>query len=318
MIISETLSCMKISIITPAFGQKEWLAQAIASVADQELPAGCEIEHLIQDGGTPGIEEFANEMGGELMLRYGGDLVSNLQTFELLHFRTASGYTLRVFKEPDAGMYDALNKGIAQMSGDLWAWLNCDEQYLPGTLADVAKWFGNHPDVDILCGDAVLTDDKGVAVSYRRIVKPELLHTRLVHLASASCSSFYRRSIVERGGLFDIQWRSIGDAEWMERMLRAGVRVRACGKLFTSFAFTGVNTSESPLAAQETARWQAMPDAPPSWLKRPVVLLYRIRKLLAGAYRKRTVTYALYERGKKGRVARTVKGLGWGWGGNPR
>ena len=181
---------MTISIITPSYGQLDWLKLCVASVADQnqqpkqgrwkleagnlgrdapaeqggrvaelrsvelqhfkhssltsnsQFPATAQssltIEHIIQDGGTPGIEEFARELGVELKTRYGGDFVSDLQAFELLHLRTVSGYTLRVFKEPDAGMYDAINKGIAKMSGDLWAWINSDEQYLPGTLAYVA------------------------------------------------------------------------------------------------------------------------------------------------------------------------------------
>jgi glycosyltransferase involved in cell wall biosynthesis len=380
MIISETLSCMKISIITPAFGQKEWLAQAIASVADQvgaqyesakvkgavtdakqrpgqqkvgssesnhlrtfepsNIPTNrLEIEHIIQDGGTPGIEEFAKEMGEELMLRYGGEEVDlsdsdptsrwesgkvekyegkKPSTCEILRFRTASGYTLRVFKEPDAGMYDGLNKGIARMSGDLWAWLNCDEQYLPGTLAYVTEWFLRHPETDILWGDALLTDEKGYALSYRRIITPSWLHTRLVHLASLSCASFYRRSIVEQLGGFDTAWRSIGDAEWMARLLKRRMRVKNCRKLLASYAFTGVNTSATLVAFAERRRWMEMPDAPPAWLRFPVVFVHRLKKLMAGAYRKRMVTYALYERGKKSRVARTVKGLGWGWGGNPR
>jgi glycosyltransferase involved in cell wall biosynthesis len=352
---------MTISIITPAFGQLDWLRMCIASVADQVAPAAQKIEtkplgsgaaderseprrggtvrrgadaikweleegtrspvqsplaieHIIQDGGTPGIEEFAKEMGEELMLRYGGELVSDLQTFELLHFRTASGYTLRVFKEPDAGMYDAINKGIAKISGDLWAWLNCDEQYLPGTLAYVTEWFSRHPETDILCGDALLTDEKGYALSYRRIIAPSWLHTRLVHLASLSCASFYRRSIVERGGVFDTQWRSIGDAEWMARMLKAGIRVKACGHLLSSFAFTGQNTSESPMACEERKRWRLATDTPPLWNTQPVVLSHRLRKIFADAYCKREVTYSLHVPDGSGRVMRRTMGLGWKWG----
>ena len=52
---------------------------------------------------------------------------------------------LRLFLEPDQGMYDALNKGLARAEGELWAWLNSDEQYLPGTLARVAGYFQAHP-----------------------------------------------------------------------------------------------------------------------------------------------------------------------------
>jgi glycosyltransferase involved in cell wall biosynthesis len=343
---------MTFSIITPSYGQLEWLRMCVASVADQNqplkqgiskledgslgadenaaqrihdgtqspisnLPATTQsplaIEHIIQDAGTPGIEEFAKGMGEELMSRYGGELVTDLQTFELLNFRTASGYTLRIFKEPDAGMYDALNKGIDKMSGDLWAWLNSDEQYLRGTLANVAEWFLRYPDADILCGDALLTDEEWNALSYRRIVVPSWHHARLVHLSSLSCASFYRRSIIEKGGVFDTGWRSIGDAEWMARMLKSGIQVKACGELLSAYAFTGQNTSASLLAAQEQERWELSHDAPPQWLTLPVVLIHRLRKMLAGAYRKRTVTYALYAKDSVSRHVRKAENLGWEW-----
>ena len=352
---------MKISIITPSYGQLDWLKLCVASVADQvgmrcesgkvgvaesrdedrgssaggerkevrgqgseagcqvsgfklqvSQPHGFAVEHIIQDGGTVGIEEFARELGEDLKSKYGGNFVSDLQTFELLHLRTASGYTLRVFKEPDAGMYDAINKGIAKMSGDLWAWINSDEQYLPRTLAYVAQWFEGHRDADILCGDALLTDDSGKALSYRRIVTPWWHHTRLIHLSSLSCASFYRRSIVERGGVFDTGWRSIGDAEWMARMMKAGVRIEACGKLFSTFAFTGQNTSESPLARKESHEWKKAADAPSAWMKLPVIGMHRCRKFLAGAYRRRDVSYAIHRQGE-GRKEFRAEGIGWDW-----
>jgi N-acetylglucosaminyldiphosphoundecaprenol N-acetyl-beta-D-mannosaminyltransferase len=335
---------MTISIITPSYGQLDLLSLCVASVADQVAPAAqmaeakvkgresrnaletqspisnlqspaqfpLAIEHIIQDGGTAGIEEFARELGEDLKSRYGGNLVSDLQPFELLHLRTSSGYTLRVFKEPDAGMYDAINKGIARIGGDFWAWLNSDEQYLSGTLDFVRNWFGKHPDADILCGDALLTDDSGKALSYRRIVRPLWHHTRLVHLSSLSCSSFYRRSIVDLVGGFDMSWRSIGDAEWMARMLKGGIRIEACGKLFSTFAFTGQNTSESPLAREEAAVWRKGSDAPPGWMMLPTIGLHRCRKFLAGAYRRRDVRYLIHRPGE-GRKEFRAEGIGWDW-----
>jgi N-acetylglucosaminyldiphosphoundecaprenol N-acetyl-beta-D-mannosaminyltransferase len=248
-----------------------------------------------------------------LQENYGGDFVSDLQTFELLHFRAASGYTLRIFKEPDAGMYDAINKGIGRMSGDFWAWLNCDEQYLPGTLSYVAQWFENHPQTDILCGDALLTDGEGRAISYRRIIAPAWHHTRLVHLASLSCASFYSRSVVARGGVFDTAWRSIGDAEWMARLIKAGLKINACGRLLSTFAFTGKNTSESPLASREGLLWRGAPDTPPEWMRKPVIFHHRFLKILAGAYRARSVEYAIHRQGHIGRVLETVHGVSWSW-----
>lgn len=345
---------MTISIITPSYGQLDWLRLCIASVADQvgtkeygwriedrggetvgvkegarekELKSGggdasgylnpqslihnpsqssFAIEQIIQDGGTPGIEDFAREVGAEFYRD--GKLVFGSRPSAL----DPRLYRLAIYSEADAGMYDAINKGIAKITGKVWAWINSDEQYLPGTLDYVRDWFGKHADADILCGDALLTDNGGNPLSYRRIVPPLWHHTRLVHLSSLSCSSFYRRSIVDRVGGFDTAWRSIGDAEWMARMMKAGVRIKACGKLFSTFAFTGQNTSESPLAKKEAAVWRKGPDAPLGCMRLPVIGLHRCRKFLAGAYRRRDVSYAIHLQGE-GRKEFRAEGIGWDW-----
>jgi len=177
----------------------------------------------------------------------------------------------------------------------------------------VHRYHGSGRDADILCGDALLTDEEWNALSYRRIVVPSWHHARLVHLSSLSCASFYRRSIIEKGGVFDTSWRSIGDAEWMARMLKSGIRVKACGELLSAYAFTSQNTSASLLAAQEQERWELSHDAPPQWLTLPVVLIHRLRKMLAGAYRKRTVTYALYAKDSVSRHVRKAESVGWEW-----
>lgn len=307
---------MVFSIITPSLGQLDWLRTCVASVADQ---SGAEpsdrsddrpppaVEHIIQDGGTAGIEEFARGIGAEFY-RNGERVFGPRPPSE-----GARSYRLAIYSEPDAGMYDAINRGIARMSGDLWAWLNCDEQYLPGAIAYVAGWFAANRDKDILCGDVLLLDGAQRALSYRRTVTPGRLLARLSHLPNPSCATFYRRGVLGNGGIFDTTWRSIGDAEWMARLLALGCRAGSCRRLLGAYAFTGVNVSASETAIGEAARWRGMPDAPPGWLRIPVIVHHRLRKLLAGAYRKRTVSYALYEKGSAGRVMRTAERLGWAW-----
>ena len=380
---------MTFSIITPSFGQLDWLRLCIASVADQavsgaeigdqrsedgaqgaeggglqiddcsllipdnsagqrqgaedgiESPANagkvsederggsatCNqplaisnsqssplcVEHIIQDAGSPGIEEFARGMSELLIKKYGGKEVGDLDPFEILHLQADNGYALRIFKEPDAGMYDAINRGLTKIRGDYWAWLNSDEQYLEGTLSQVTTWFEVHSDADILCGDAVLLGESGEPLSYRRTISPMWHHTRLIHLSSLSCASFYKRYVVESGGGFDTSWRSIGDAEWMARLIKRGFRIHACKRLFASFTFTGQNTSESPIAGLEAESWRRMPDAPPRWLKLPVILHHRWRKLWGGAYGFRDLTYSLYEKHSFDRRLNSAKSIGWKW-----
>ncbi|NCZ53909.1 MAG: glycosyltransferase, partial [Verrucomicrobia bacterium] len=122
---------MDFTIVTPSFKQLDYLGCCIASVADQ---IGVTVEHIVQDAGSPGIEEFAEKMAEQLSGRYGGERVTKLEAFELLHLRTPDGYSLRMFKEKDSGMYDAVNKGLKKGKGKICAYLNCDEQYLLGAV----------------------------------------------------------------------------------------------------------------------------------------------------------------------------------------
>src|SRR6187399_1388121 len=109
---------MKISIVTPSFRNSNWLKLCIASVADQQ---GVEVEHIVQDAGSD---------DGTLDWLPGDSRV-------------------KAFVETDSGMYDAINRGFRRATGDILAYLNCDEQYLPGALATVRDFFEKNPDVEV-------------------------------------------------------------------------------------------------------------------------------------------------------------------------
>ena len=110
---------MKFSIVTPSFNQSHWLKLCVASIADQQ---GVELEHIVQDAGSDD-----------------GTLTWLPQDARV-----------QAFVETDAGMYDAVNRGLRRATGDILAYLNCDEQYLPGALASVARFFQTHPEVDLV------------------------------------------------------------------------------------------------------------------------------------------------------------------------
>src|SRR3954471_24052752 len=112
---------MQFSIVTPSFRQLGWLKRCVRSIGDQQ---GVEVEHIIQDAGT----------GPEL------DAWVTKHSKAQLHV------------EKDSGMYDAINRGLSRASGDILAFLNCDEQYLPGTLEAVGKVFEAHPEIDFVIG----------------------------------------------------------------------------------------------------------------------------------------------------------------------
>ena len=253
----------RISIITPSYRQFEWLKLCASSIADQDDVG---LEHIVQDAGTGAeLDEWASQQPG-----------------------------LKLYVEKDAGMYDAINRGLAKARGEICAYLNCDEQYLPETLRHVASYFERNPKIDILFGDVVLVDRDGRPLSYRRVIEPDKIHLLSSHLNTSSCATFFRRKLLERGLYFDIRWKAIGDLTWVYRLLDAGVCVETVRKPLAVFTFTGQNLGATSLTRQELDAWRKeLPALSP--LKRvTAIALHRLRKAVAGAYRPRCVKLDIY------------------------
>jgi glycosyltransferase involved in cell wall biosynthesis len=126
-----------ISIVTPSFGQGRFVERTLFSVIGQEYP---QLEYVVQDGGS--TDETV-------------DVLSH-HAATLSHWESAR----------DGGQADALNRGFARTSGDIMAYLNSDDLLLPGSLAYVARYFVEHPDVDVVYGQRVLIDssDRSVGI----------------------------------------------------------------------------------------------------------------------------------------------------------
>lgn len=244
---------MRFSIVTPSFRNSEWLKLCVASMADQDMPS----EHIIQDAGS-------DDGTLDWLLKDG---------------------RVKAFVEKDEGMYDAINRGFRRSEGDILAWLNCDEQYLPGALKAVGEYFEKHPAVDVVFGDAVVIDPGGNYLCHRKMQIPLKYHTMTVHLSTLSCTMFFRRRVVFEHGLwFDTRWRAAGDAEWMLRLLRRKFEMRTLRRFTSVFTLTGANLSASATGEREgrDLAWQA-----PRWVRaaRPLLIAHhRLRRLLGGVY----------------------------------
>jgi glycosyltransferase involved in cell wall biosynthesis len=254
---------MLFSIITPSFRSSAWLKLCIASVADQ----GIELEHIVQDS------------------------LSDDGTMEWL----LSDPRVKACAEKDAGMYDAVNRGLKKSSGHLLAYLNCDEQYLPGTLKAVADYFDLHPELDVVFADSLVVDDKGECFCYRKVQVPFKYHTMVSHLQTFTCSMFFRRRVIDEHGLFfDTKWRDLGDADWVLRLLDAKIRIGILRRFTSTFTDTGANMNLSANAKRER---QVMADAAPAWARKlefALVWQHRLRRLFGGIYRQKAFDYAIY------------------------
>jgi glycosyltransferase involved in cell wall biosynthesis len=276
---------VRFSVVTPSFRQSQWLKLCVASVSDQ----GVAVEHIVQDS------------------------CSDDGTLDWL----LTDARVKAFPEKDAGMYDAVNRGLRRASGQILSYLNCDEQYLPGALQAVADYFERHPKVEMLFGDALVVGPKGEFLCYRKVQKPSKHHVMVSHLPTFTSSTFFRRSILDQHGLFfDTKWRDAGDAEWVLRALEKGVRIGILGKFLSAFTDTGANMNMGPNAQREK---KLMAQMAPAWARKMALGLvwrHRLNRLVRGAYRQKPFDYAIYTlAGANGRVAHHVEHPTFVWKG---
>ena len=252
------------SIVTPSFRNSKWLKLCIASVADQ----GVSLEHIVQDA------------------------VSDDGTLDWL----PQDMRVKAYIEKDKGMYDAVNRGFGRSQGEILAYINCDEQYLPGALQKVEKFFTENPDVDMVFGDVVIVNADGAFNCFRKVQIPWYHHTWVCsNLCTFTAATFMRRKVVEELHLtFDTKWRDLGDAEWMLRVIRKGIRMEMLKDYTSSFTETGANMNMLPNAIREKKEFL---DAAPAWARKIAPVLraaHRARRLLQGAYSQSPFDYRIF------------------------
>jgi glycosyltransferase involved in cell wall biosynthesis len=261
---------VKFSIITPSFRNSEWLKLCIASVADQQ---GVELEHIVQDScSDDGTQDW------------------------LPHDRR-----VKAFIEKDAGMYDAVNRGYRRATGDILAYLNCDEQYLPGALKAVQDFFEANPQVEVLFAGSIIANGDGNYVCHRHalVPHPQGVWFRFMVLTS---SIFIRRQVIhERRLYFDTQWRDLGDFHWVQSLMKNHVRMAVSDEFTSVFADTGENMNLKPNAIREKAATEAMI---PGWIKilKPFwILNHRLRRLCGGHFHLQPTSYDIYTKASPAR-----------------
>ena len=224
------------------------------------------MEHIIQDGGSG--EDF--------------------DAWAVHHPHVSS------YQEKDGGMYDAINRGFLKASGDIFGWLNCDEQYLPGALRKVANFFGSHPETDILFGDILVVDASMEPLAYRMAVPPLAGHIRRCFLPTFSAATFVRRRIIDEGIMLDTSFRAIADAVWIHQLIRRGYRTVTLNEPLAVFTQTGENLGQTTASLREAAAWREKHRFHVKIAAKFWSTLHQIRKLLAGAYRTRSIPTQIF------------------------
>jgi glycosyltransferase involved in cell wall biosynthesis len=271
-------TAVDISIVTPSFRQPEWLRLCLASVADQSPTAEGAIVQKT-DVRRPVVEH----------------VVQDACSGETVRTVCADYPHVRLFQEKDDGMYDAVNRGLRRTSGKICAYLNCDEQYLPGTLAAVEAYFEHHPEVDVLFGDVIVVNQDGSYTCSRRVLKPRRYHTQVCQLNTFTAATFFRRRILNDPALyFDTKWGACGDAGWVLTLLERGLRMAVLRRYLAVFTDTGVNMSLSDDGVQELSRLRMTAPAWTRMLRPAWTAAHRVRRLAHGLYASRPLSYSIY------------------------
>lgn len=263
-----------------------YLELCAASIGDQEGPT---VEHIVVDGAsTDGAVQWLKQHP-----------------------------EIRSISEKDNGMYDAVNKGLRMATGEFLAYLNCDEQYLPGTLAFVKEYFQQHPNVDMIFGDMVLTRPDGSLIAFRKAYQPRWFYILAAHLYVPTCTMFFRRKIIEENFYFDLSFKANADADFVVKLLRRPFRLKYVRKYLSAFTMTGKNLSSETVAQKESAR---MFNGAPFIVRKTRLIINALRlteKYLSGSYfQKKPLEYSVYTRDnsiKRNRFSAPNPSYKWKW-----
>lgn len=189
---------MKISIITVTRNSAKTLEETLQSLYSQSLFQEGGVEHIVIDGG------------------------STDQTLEIL--KKYSRNIAVLVSEPDEGIYDAMNKGIALSQSNIVGILNSDDIYQDSEVLENAVNIINSKDIDLIYADLVYFNSNNPEKITRKYRSKAFSVGKLSYgLIPAHPTVFVRRSIYERLGVFDPNFRIAGDFDWLARIFKSNL-----------------------------------------------------------------------------------------------
>lgn len=184
-----------VSVVTPSYNQAAFLEETIRSVVNQDYP---NLEYLIVDGAsTDGSREIIE--------------------------RAAKTFPQRLtwwVSEPDRGQTDAINKGFAHAGGDILAWLNSDDTYLPGAISEAVAFLQENPAIGMVYGDANLIDENGQVIGRFPARQTDYHRLRQGYVHIPQQAAFFRASLWRQVGPLDPTFYFAMDYDLWVRLAR--------------------------------------------------------------------------------------------------
>ena len=207
----------RISIVTPSYSQGQFIEETLRSVLLQGYP---DLEYIVMDGGSA------------------DGSIGILRRYELFLSHLHIG--------PDSGQGSAIAAGFRRATGEVLAWLNSDDYYLPGTLARIGRLFAARPDLVFANGDVYFVDGKSRVISRIYAIRPRPIVTASFSYHSwPQQGCFWRWSAYEVVGGIDDSLHFCMDRDLFIRLTRFGPFCRVSGPPLAAFRVHGTAKSST-------------------------------------------------------------------------
>ena len=254
------MSAPKISIITPSFNQGMYLEETILSIIGQNYP---NLEYIIIDGGS-------TDNSVEIIKKYEKHLAYWVS-------------------EKDKGQSDAINKGFKKATGEIVCWLNSDDILVENALLNVANFFSENPDMDVVNGNLILIDKSSNILSGYFILKQKNWYAKRGIYYISQPSMFWKRRVIDSIGLLREDLHTQMDKEFLIRIFENNFKIGRLEKILAGFRIhidsKGALGAGSEINVRDVSKLEKLYSQ--RYVQRPNLLfqsIYGLEKLFKGLY----------------------------------
>jgi glycosyltransferase involved in cell wall biosynthesis len=213
-----------VSIIVPSYNQGRFLSETLDSILEQDYRP---LEVLVMDG------------------------ASKDNTVQILEEYSARHPELRWWSEPDNGVADAVNKGLALARGVFSGIQSSDDVYRPSAISQAVDLLCGNPDVGVVCGDAEIVDVSGQVLMLAPCRLPFtparfLSRSTIIHQSSA----FFRLDLARDVGCWNPRYFCADTEMWLRMSFRMGV-------LKVDHVWSGWRRHEIQRDKEKSKMWEA-------------------------------------------------------------
>lgn len=237
----------KFTVVTITYNAEDVLQRTLDSVLAQQYE---DVEHLIIDGASTDAS------------------LAIAEAYKEKSDASANGHKIIIRSEPDEGIYDAMNKGLTQASGDYIVFMNAGDSFPQAdTLEEIAhRCHLNELPSDslpaVLYGNTDIVDSEGHYLRPRRLQPPQKLTWRSFRHGMLVChQAFYARTDIAKNLQYNTKYKYSADVDWCIRVMkeadRLGLSLHNIGMVVANYTEEGTTTRHHSESLRERYRVMA-------------------------------------------------------------